>query len=380
MRLQEALRLSDKRDYYEVLGVERGASADDIKKAFRKLAFKYHPDRNKDDGAEETFKEISEAYAVLSDDQKKAQYDRFGHAGIRGAYSQEDIFRGADFSTIFRDMGFGGDDIFSRIFGSMFGGGFQTSRRRRGPPRGRDIETRIEITLEQAAFGAEVELSLRSSVKCTKCGGNGAEPGSQVITCPQCQGRGQIQQRTNSIFGQMVTLTTCPRCRGRGQVPEKPCTKCGGNGLEEKRRKLSVNVPEGIEGGVYMTLRGQGDAGMYGGPNGDLYIQVIIKPHKELIRRGSDIIHEVEINFPQAALGTEMEVPVLGGREVIKVPSGTQNGDIIRLRGMGMKGRFGKGDQLVHVTVSVPKKLSRKERQLIQELQEELGKKKGIFG
>jgi len=277
-------------------------------------------------------------------------------------------------------MGFGGDDIFSRIFGSMFGGGFQTSRRRRGPPRGRDIETRIEITLEQAAFGAEVELSLSSSVRCTKCGGNGAEPGSQVITCPQCQGRGQIQQRTNSIFGQMVTLTTCPRCRGRGQVPEKPCTKCGGNGLEEKRRKLSVKVPEGIEGGVYMTLRGQGDAGMYGGPNGDLYIQVIIKPHKELIRRGSDIIHEVEINFPQAALGTEMEVPVLGGREVIKVPSGTQNGDIIRLRGMGMKGRFGKGDQLVHVTVSVPKKLSRKERQLIQELQEELGKKKGIFG
>ena len=178
----------------------------------------------------------------------------------------------------------------------------------------------------------------------------------------------------------MVTLTTCPRCRGRGQVPEKPCTKCGGNGLEEKRRKLSVNVPEGIEGGVYMTLRGQGDAGMYGGPNGDLYIQVIIKPHKELIRRDSDIIHEVEINFPQAALGTEMEVPVLGGREVIKVPGGTQNGDIIRLRGMGMKGRFGKGDQLVHVTVIVPKKLSRKERLLIQELGEELGKKKGIFG
>jgi molecular chaperone DnaJ len=242
--------LSEKRDYYEVLGVDRSASADDIKKGFRKLAFKFHPDRNKDDGAEEKFKEISEAYAILSHDQKKAQYDRFGHAGIRGAYSQEDIFRGVDFGTIFRDMGFGGDDIFSRIFGSMFGGGFQTSRRRRGPPRGRDIETRIEITLEQAAAGAEVELSLKSSVTCTRCGGNGAEPDSQVITCPQCQGRGQIQQRTNSIFGQMVTLTTCPRCRGRGQVPEKPCTNCRGNGLEEKRRKLSVKVPEGIEDGV----------------------------------------------------------------------------------------------------------------------------------
>ena len=178
----------------------------------------------------------------------------------------------------------------------------------------------------------------------------------------------------------MVTLTTCPRCRGRGQTPEKPCSKCGGNGLEEKRRKLSVQVPEGIEDGVYMTLRGQGDSGMYGGPNGDLYIQVRIKPHKELIRRGSDIIHEIEVNFPQAALGTEIEVPVLGGRETIKVPGGTQNGDIIRLKKRGMKGRFGYGDQLIHVTVTVPKKLSKKERQLIQELGKELGKKKGIFG
>ena len=193
--------MSEKRDYYDVLGVERSASADEIKKAFRKLAFKYHPDRNKEADAEEKFKEISEAYAVLSDEQKKAQYDRFGHAGISGAYSQEDIFRGVDFGSIFRDMGFGGDDIFSRIFGSMFGGGFggfQTARRRSGPPRGRDVETRIEITLEQAAFGAEVELRLNSSVKCSRCGGNGAEPESQIITCPQCGGTGQsVQIHTN---------------------------------------------------------------------------------------------------------------------------------------------------------------------------------------
>jgi molecular chaperone DnaJ len=373
--------VTEKRDYYEVLGVTRDASQEDIKKAFRKLAFQYHPDRNKEQGAEEKFKEISEAYAILSDEQKKAQYDRFGHAGISGAYSQEDIFRGANFQDIFRDMGFG-DDIFSRIFGSMFGGGFggfQTTRRRSGPPRGRDIETRIEITLEQAAFGAEVELSLNRSVRCSRCGGNGAEPGSRVITCPQCNGRGQIQQRTQSLFGQMITVTTCPRCQGRGQTPEKKCSKCNGNGLENRRRKLSINVPEGIDDGVYLTLRGQGDAGPYGGPSGDLYVQVRIKPHKTLIRRGNDVIYEAEINFPQAALGTEIKVPILRGIEVLKVPSGTQNGDILRLKGKGIPGRYGRGDQLVHITVTIPKKLTRKQRQLIRELDEELNRKRGFF-
>jgi molecular chaperone DnaJ len=374
--------MGEKRDYYEVLGVDRNASQDEIKKAFRKLAFQYHPDRNKESDAEEKFKEISEAYAVLSDDQKKAQYDRFGHAGISGAYSQEDIFRGTDFSSIFRDMGFG-DDIFSRIFGSMFGGGFggfQTTRRRSGPPRGRDIETMIEITLEQAAFGAEVELSLNRSERCSLCGGNGAEPGHQIVTCPQCGGSGQIQQRTQSLFGQMITVTTCPRCQGRGQIPESPCTKCGGNGLENKRRTLNINVPEGIEDGVYLTLRGQGDAGPYGGPNGDLYVGVRIKPHKHLIRRGNDLIYETKISFPQAALGADIEVPILRGKEKLTIPSGTQNGDILRLKGKGMPGRYGRGDQLVHVTVTVPKRLSRRQRQLIEQLNEELKKKPGIFG
>ena len=374
--------MTEKRDYYEVLGLDRNASQDDIKRAFRKLAFQYHPDRNKEPDAEEKFKEISEAYAVLSDDQKKAQYDRFGHAGISGAYSQEDIFRGADFSSIFRDMGFG-DDIFSRIFGSMFSGGFggfQTQRRRSGPPRGRDIETRIEITLEQAAFGAEVELSLNRAEKCGRCDGNGAEPDSRVVTCPQCRGTGQIQKRTQSIFGQMITVNTCPRCQGRGQIPEKPCTKCGGNGLENNRRTLSINVPEGIEDGVYLTLRGQGDAGPYGGPNGDLYVGVRIKPHKELIRRGNDIIYETKVSFPQAALGSEIEVPILKGLEKLKIPSGTQNGDILRIKGKGMPSRYGRGDELVHVTVEVPKKLSRKEKELIKQLEEEMGKKHGFFG
>ncbi|MFC1803464.1 molecular chaperone DnaJ [Thermoproteota archaeon] len=374
--------MTEKKDYYDVLGVERSVSQDEIKKAFRKLAFQYHPDRNKEQDAEEKFKEISEAYAVLSDEQKKAQYDRLGHAGISGAYTQEDIFRGANFQDIFRDMGFG-DDIFSRIFGSMFGGGFsgfQTTRRRSGPPRGGDIETRIEITLEQAAFGAEVELSLNRTERCSRCDGNGAEPGSQIITCPQCEGRGQIQKRTQSLFGQMITVTTCPRCQGRGQIPEKPCRKCGGKGLENKRRTLSINVPEGIDDGVYLTLRGQGDAGPYGGLNGDLYVQVRVKPHENLIRRGNDVIYEARINFPQAALGTEIEVPILRGKDTLKVPSGTQNGDILRLKGKGIPGRFRRGDQLVHITVTVPKKLSHRQRQLVEELDEELGKKRGLFG
>ncbi|MBN2334664.1 molecular chaperone DnaJ [Candidatus Bathyarchaeota archaeon] len=373
--------MSEKRDYYEVLGVERGASPDDVKRAFRKLAFQYHPDRNKEPEAEEKFKEISEAYAVLSDEQKRQQYDRFGHAGISGAYSTEDIFRGADFSSIFREMGFG-DDILSRIFGGMFGGGFSGFRTssRTGPRRGRDLEARVEITLEQAAFGTTVELSLNRLETCSSCGGNGAEPGTQVTQCPRCNGSGQIQQRTQSIFGQMITVTTCPRCKGRGQLSETPCKLCGGNGLEEKRRTLQVTIPEGIEDGVYLTLRGQGESGMYGGPRGDLYVVVRIKPHRHLVRRGADVIYEAEVTFPQAALGTEIEVPTLKGGDTLKVPSGTQNGDILRMRGRGIPGRFGSGDQLVHITVLVPKRLSRKQRQLLEELEKELGKKRGLFG
>ncbi len=372
--------MSKKRDYYEVLSVDKNASEDEIKRAFRKLAFKYHPDRNKEPDAEEKFKEISEAYAVLSDPQKKQQYDTFGHAGIDGRYSAEDIFRGANFQDIFRDMGFG-DDIFSRIFGNMFGGGFGGFRTqmRTGPRRGRDLETRVEITLEQAAFGAQVELSLNRMETCGRCDGNGAEPGSKVITCPRCGGSGQIQQRTQSLFGQMITVTTCPRCQGRSQVPEINCSKCGGNGLEDKRRTIQVNVPAGVEDGIYLTLRSQGEAGLYGGPSGDLYVIVRIKPHKYLKRRGIDVIYETKISFPQAALGTEIEVPTLKGLDKLKIPSGTQNGDILRMRGKGMPSRFGTGDELVHITVTVPKKLSRKEKQLIEELDKELNKKRGFF-
>jgi molecular chaperone DnaJ len=373
--------LANKRDYYEVLGVERGASADDIKKAFRKLAFQYHPDRNKEADAEEKFKEVSEAYAVLSDAEKRQQYDTFGHAGISGRYSTEDIFRGANFQDIFSEFGFNFEDILGRIFGGGMGG-FNFQRTRTGPRRGSDLQTRIEVTLEQAAFGTEVEISLNRLESCSRCGGNGAEPGTQVSTCPRCNGRGRIEQRTQSLFGQMIRVVPCDRCEGRGRIPETPCRTCGGKGLEPGKHRLSVTVPPGIDDGTQLILRGQGEDGPFGGPPGDLYVMVRLKPHPHLLRRGKDVIYEAEINFSNAALGTSINVPSLTGEKSLKVPPGTQSGTILRMRGEGMPSRFGKGDQLVHVTVNVPKKINRRQRELIEELGKEFeaqSKKKGWF-
>lgn len=375
--------MATKRDYYEVLGLNRNASPDEIKKAFRKLAFDLHPDRNKDPASEEKFKEISEAYAVLSDPEKKQKYDAYGHAGISGAYSQEDIFRGADFSGFGVDM----EDILRSFFGGALGGGFGGGfggfqRQRGGPQKGRDLETAVEITLEQAATGATVELNLNRLEKCSRCGGNGADPGTNVITCPKCGGSGQIQRSVASPFGRMVTVTTCDRCQGRGRTAEKPCSKCRGEGVEETRRKIDVKIPAGIDEEMYLTLRGQGDAGLYGGPSGDLFVGVKIKPHPYLLRKGADIIYEAEINVAQAALGAEITVPVIGGEERIKVPTGTQSGDIIRLKGKGMPSRYGKGDHLVHVTVRVPERMTRRQRDLMEELGKELAtetQKKGFF-
>jgi molecular chaperone DnaJ len=367
--------LANKRDYYEVLGVERGAPQDEIKGAFRKLAFKYHPDRNKAPDAEERFKEISEAYGVLSDPEKRRQYDAFGFDGIRGRYSAEDIFNSARFRDIFSEFGFNFDDLFSRIFGGGFGGfrNFNFQRVRTEPPRGRDLETRIEITLEQAASGTEVQIALPRLKNCNKCAGSGAEPGSSVITCPKCNGTGRVEHRTVSGFAQMIRVATCDRCGGFGRLAENPCTICGGDGLEERRTRLNVKVPSGIEDGSHLVLRGEGEDGPRGGPPGDLYVTVRIKPHPHLIRRGMDIIYEAEINFPQATLGDEIEVPTLTGEATVRIPQGTQSGTIIRLRGKGIKGRLGQGDQLVHITVQVPTKLNNRQRELIEELGEELG-------
>ena len=364
--------MAEKRDYYEVLNVERGAPQDEIKKAFRKLAFQYHPDRNKEPDAEDKFKEISEAYAILSDPEKKQQYDMFGHAGIRGRYSTEDIFRGVNLQDIFTEFGFG-DDLLGRIFGGIFGGGFSGFQRQRGPRKGSDLQTRIEIDLEQVAFGTEVEISLNRLQKCNRCDGTGAEPGTDLSTCSKCNGRGRIEHRTQSLFGQMIRVVTCDRCNGRGKTAETPCSNCRGRSLEERKSRLNVKVPQGIEDGTQLILRGQGEDSAFGGPPGDLYVRVRVKPHPYLIRRGKDIIYEAEINFPQAALGTKLQVPSLTGDKSLRVPPGTQSGAILRMRGEGIPNRFGKGDQLVHINVLIPKKLNRRQRELVEELEKEIG-------
>ena len=364
--------MAEKRDYYEVLNVERGAPQDEIKKAFRKLAFQYHPDRNKEPDAEDKFKEISEAYAVLSDPEKKQQYDMFGHAGISGRYSAEDIFRGVNLQDIFTEFGFG-DDLLGRIFGGIFGGGFSGFQRQRGPRRGSDLQTRIEVDLEQAAFGTEVEISLNRLQKCTRCSGTGAEPGTDLSTCSKCNGRGRIEHRTQSLFGQMIRVVACDRCNGRGKTAETPCNNCRGRSLEERKSRLNVKVPQGIEDGTQLILRGQGEDSAFGGPPGDLYVRVRVRPHPYLIRRGRDIIYEAEINFPQAALGTTLQVPSLTGDKSLRVPPGTQSGAILRMRGEGIPNRFGKGDQLVHVNVLIPQKLNRRQRELVEELEKEIG-------
>ena len=364
--------VAEKRDYYEVLNVERGASQDEIKKAFRKLAFQYHPDRNKEPDAEEKFKEFSEAYAILSDPEKKQQYDMFGHAGISGRYSAEDIFRGVNLQDIFTEFGFG-DDLLGRIFGGIFSGGFSGFQRQRGPRRGSNLQIRIEVDLEQAAFGTEVEISLNRLQKCTRCDGTGAEPGTDLSTCPKCNGSGRIEHRTQSLFGQMIRVVTCDRCNGRGKTAETPCNNCRGRSLEERKSRLNVKVPQGIEDGTQLILRGQGEDSAFGGPPGDLYVRVRVRPHPYLIRRGRDIIYEADISFPKAALGTTLQVPSLTGDKSLRVPPGTQSGAILRMRGEGIPNRFGKGDQLVNINVLIPKKLNRKQRELVEELEKEIG-------
>jgi len=370
--------LAGKRDYYEVLGVERNASQDDIKRSFRKLAFEYHPDRNKAPNAEERFKEISEAYAILSDPEKRQQYDAFGFEGIRGRYTTEDIFNRTVFRDIFSEFGFNFEDLFSRLFRGGFGGfgGFNFQRVRSGPRQGRDLETHIEVTLEQAASGTEVEITLPRMKKCSRCGGGGAEPGSSVVTCPRCNGSGRVEHRTVSGFAQMIRVVPCDRCHGRGKIADKPCVDCGGDGLEEREARLQVKVPPGIESGSYLVLRRQGEDGLYGGPPGDLYVTVRIKPHPYLIRRGRDIIYEADVNIAQATLGTKIEVPTLTGDTTIRVAPGSQTGTIIRLKGKGIRGNFGRGDQLVHINVLVPKKLTRRQRELMEALAKELGTEK----
>lgn len=343
-----------KRDYYEVLGVERGANPQEIKKAYRRLAVKYHPDKNPDDpSAEEAFKEAAEAYSVLSDEDKRAVYDRYGHAGLRGGPQvNTDIFR--EFTDIF-----GGGSIFEELFGDFFGG------RRSRVVRGSDLRYDLEITFEEAVHGIETRILLPRAELCDVCGGSGAKPGTQKRPCPTCGGHGQVRMQQ----GFLVVARPCGHCRGTGQIIPDRCTTCSGTGQVAKERELTLKIPAGVDSGSRLRLTGEGEAGARGGPPGDLYVVLAVKPHKLFRREGDDIYLELPITFPQAALGTEVEVPTIDGSAVVSIPEGTQSGTVVKLRGKGVSRLGGgRGDQLVVVNVVTPAKLSKEQRALLEKL------------
>ncbi|MFQ5951483.1 MAG: molecular chaperone DnaJ [Candidatus Geothermarchaeales archaeon] len=364
-----------KRDYYEILGLERDASPDQLKSSYRKLALKYHPDRNKEPEAEAKFKEISEAYAVLSDEEKRGQYDRFGHAGIDQRYSAEDIFRGADFGEIFRSMGmnfgFGGlRDIFEDFFG--MGGGGRSARQHRGG----DLKYEAELTLEEAAAGLSKGITGPRIESCGTCQGQGAEPGTSAKSCPKCNGTGQVQMIRSTGFTRLITMGDCSTCGGNGKLIEKPCHVCRGEGILEQKRTINVQIPAGVDEGHSLRLRGEGDASPDGGPPGDLYVVIHVKPHRLFEREGDDLLYKTKSDFPDVALGGEIKVPTLDGSAVLKIPSGTQSGTVFRIKGKGMQklNGFGRGHLYVQVDVVTPSKLTSKQKKLLQDLSKEFAR------
>lgn len=365
--------MADKRDFYEVLGLKKGASADEIKRAYRKLAMKYHPDRNPDNKeAEEKFKEINEAYGVLSDPEKKSRYDQFGHAGVDPNAGFGD---GGGFSGGFG--GFGGfEDIFD-MFGSAFGGsrgGFGGSTRKNGPRKGPDIQKNITITFEEAYFGTKKEIKLTRNVECKTCNGSGAAKGSEKKTCTKCGGTGQIYTTQKTPFGTFQSASPCPECGGSGSVIDNPCSECGGTGRVRKAVTISVNIPAGIESDNIITLRGQGEMGENGGPNGDLYLVISVKPHPLYKRAGADLQIEVPITFEQASLGAEITVPTMEGKVKYKIPEGTQPGTVFRLKEKGFSSTRSKknGNLYVKVNLEVPTKLNGKQKKAIKKMAEEV--------
>ncbi|MBB6217936.1 molecular chaperone DnaJ [Anaerosolibacter carboniphilus] len=355
-----------KRDYYEVLGVDREADEAAIKKAYRKMAMQYHPDRNPENKeAEEKFKEINEAYEVLSDAGKKARYDQFGHAGVGG--NGQGGFEG------FSGSGFGGfDDIFGDIF-DMFGGG--SGRRRNGPQKGADLKYEYTISFEEAAFGADKEISINRHENCDTCHGTGAKPGTDKKTCPQCKGTGEVRYAQRTPLGQFVNVKTCDTCHGDGTIIEQPCETCKGAGKVRKDRKIHLKIPAGVDTGSVIPLRGEGEPGVKGGPTGDLYIVIRVRPHEIFQRDGNDVICEIPITFVQAALGDEFVVPTLDGKVKYKIPEGTQSGTIFRLKGKGIPSLrgYGRGDHYVKVVVEVPKKLNEKQKELLKQFADQMG-------
>ena len=349
------------RDYYEILGVPRSASSDDLKQAFRKLARQYHPDVNSAKDAEERFKEINEAYAVLSDEEKRAAFDRFGHAGVRGAGGVP------DFSVDFSD--------FADIFGEFFGFGRGTRQARNTPRRGSDLQYRLDLTFEEAVFGIEKEIEVTRDEVCARCNGSGAEPGTSPVRCATCNGRGEVRQMRQTILGSMVQVATCPTCNGQGESIATPCHTCSGRGLERRTRRKVITVPAGVDNGNQIRLAGEGQPGSNGGPNGNLYLVIQVAPHKYFRRREHDILLDLEINIAQAALGAEVEVPTVDGVEKLKIPAGTQPGKVLRMRAKGiphLRGN-GRGDQLVMVNVTIPKHLTAEQQKLFELLAKSLG-------
>ncbi len=354
-----------KRDYYEVLGVSKTATQDELKKAYRKLARKYHPDLNKDNPeAAEKFKECNEAYSVLSDEQKRAQYDQFGPE----AFENGGMGGGPGAGGFGGFGGFGGsgmEDIFDMFFGGQGRGGRSNNA---GPQRGADLRYDMEITFEEAAFGVEKEISLKRAERCEHCHGEGAEPGSKVETCPECHGSGYVRFTQNTMFGQMVNERPCSRCHGEGKIISNPCKECGGSGTVKKTKKLKVKIPAGVDNGSRLRVGGEGEAGLKGGPSGDLYVYLYVKPHKFFERDGTTVLCEVPINIVQATLGAEIKVPTLDGQVTMKVPEGTQPGKVMRLKGKGIPSLRGggRGDQLVRMKVVVPTKLTDKQKDALQ--------------
>lgn len=358
--------MSEKRDFYEVLGLKKGATDEEIKSAFRKKAMEYHPDRNPGDKtAEEKFKEVNTAYSILSDPQKKEKYDRFGHAGV----DPNAGFGGSG-------SGFGGfEDVFSDLFGSMFGGGFsQTGRRKTGPRKGQDLQKNVAVTFEEAAFGTKKQIQLHKNVECEVCGGSGAAKGSQKVTCTKCNGSGEIHTTHRTAFGQFTNIQACDKCGGSGFINENPCQGCSGQGVVRKTVNLTVDIPAGVDNDSVISIKGQGEPGSDGGPNGDLYVVISVKPHALFTRKGYDLWLEIPITFTQAALGDEITVPTLKEKISYKIPSGTQPDTVFRIKGKGIKSlRTSKfGDLYVNVILEVPTKLTGEQKKLISKLGETL--------
>ncbi len=361
-----------KKDYYEILGIEKNSSKSDIKKAYRKLALKHHPDKNPSKDSEEKFKEISEAYAVLHDDEKRKLYDMYGHSGIDQQFSQEDIFRGADFGDIFSGMGFDFNinDIFERFFGHGMGG---FSNREYATSRGSDLRYDIEISLEQAYTGVETTIRVPRTETCDNCNGSGTKPGTSKKSCPQCRGTGQMRQTRRTAFGMFTQVTTCNRCRGQGTIIETPCPVCRGKGLVQKTRSIELKIPSGVDDGSQLRLAGQGEASA--GGTGDLYIVIHVKKHPRFKRRDNDLLTIENINLVDATLGTKINVQTISGKqEMLKIPEGTQNGEIFRIKNAGMTNlrRRNNGDLYVEIHIQTPKNLSRNAKRLLEELRDEL--------